>query len=193
MAGFTGRKTRLRGEKPGKPPVLAVRPAPGAGRPSRGILQAGPHRIPCALGRGGVTAFKREGDGGTPIARMRILSAFRRRGRLPGLAVSLPVRWVDPARDGWCDAPSHPAYNRPVRLPFAASHETLARADRLYDCGLVLDWNVSARARHRGSAIFLHIAKAGYRPTEGCVALHPRDLLRIAPLLRPGVALIVSR
>jgi L,D-peptidoglycan transpeptidase YkuD (ErfK/YbiS/YcfS/YnhG family) len=191
MAGFTGRKRPNPPERPKNGPVLRVRPAPG--RPSRGLLQAGPHRLPCALGRGGVTAIKREGDGGTPIGRMRLLSAFRRRGRLPGLALALPVRWVDPARDGWCDAPRHPAYNRPVRLPFPASHERLARGDRLYDCGIVLDWNVTSRARGRGSAIFMHIARKGFFPTEGCVALAPRDLRRLAPLLRPGAVLVVSR
>ena len=30
--------------------------------------------------------------------------------------------------------------------------------------------------RGRGSAIFLHVASPGYRPTEGCVAMTDRDL-----------------
>ncbi|HEY9056313.1 MAG TPA: L,D-transpeptidase family protein, partial [Aurantimonas sp.] len=67
------------------------------------------------------------------------------------------------------------------------------RADRLYDFVVVLDWNITARARHRGSAIFLHIARDGYPPTEGCVAVAPRDMLRLAPLLAPGTRLIVQR
>jgi len=82
------------------------------------------------------------------------------------------------ADDGWCDAPTHPAYNRPVRLPFAASHETMWRTDALYDICIVLDWNMEpGRARDRGSAIFAHLAKDGYRPTEGCIALARRDMV----------------
>ncbi|WP_342586518.1 L,D-transpeptidase family protein [Mangrovicella endophytica] len=147
----------------------------------------------CALGRSGTTIRKREGDGGTPVAAMSLLSAFRRSGRLPGLRSTLPSRMVRERVDGWCDAPTHPAYNRPVRLPFPASTESLARPDRLYDFAVVLDWNVRQRARHRGSAIFLHIARPDYAPTEGCVAVSPRDMLRLAPHLRKGATLRVCR
>ncbi len=162
--------------------------------PRRGVLQAGSLRLPCALGRSGISAFKREGDGATPLAAMGVLGAYVRGGRrgapvrLPGL----PVRRAR-AEDGWCDAPGHPAYNRPVRLPFRASMETMQRADGLYDVVVVLDWNLRSRARGLGSAIFLHVAKAGYRPTEGCVAVSRRDMGRLAPFLRPGARLHVLR
>jgi L,D-peptidoglycan transpeptidase YkuD (ErfK/YbiS/YcfS/YnhG family) len=33
--------------------------------------------------------------------------------------------------------------------------------------------------RGRGSAIFLHLARPGFTPTEGCIALEQRDLLRV--------------
>ena len=36
---------------------------------------------PCALGRGGIRALKREGDGATPLARMRVLSGYWRDDR----------------------------------------------------------------------------------------------------------------
>lgn len=170
-----------------KTPIL-VRRAPRSRQ--KGILQAGPLRIPCALGRSGTSVFKREGDGATPIAAMRLLFAYRPARRLQGLALPLPLR--RPRADlGWCDAPGHAAYNRPVRLPFPASHETILRKDRLYDAVIVLDWNVTARARGRGSAIFLHIAKPGYAPTEGCVAVSATDMRRLAPLLAKGTILNV--
>ena len=35
-----------------------------------------------------------------------------------------------------------------------------------------------------GSAIFLHVAKDGYAPTEGCVALSREDLLALLALAR---------
>ena len=105
---------------------------------------------------------------------------------------TLPIRQTRPG-DGWCDASSHPAYNRPVHLPFAASAETMMRDDRLYDFVVLLDWNITRRARHRGSAIFLHIAKPGYPPTAGCVAVSPKDMLRLAPLLHPEARLTIHR
>lgn len=175
----------------GKNRVIVVRRAPGSA--TRGILAAGSLRVSCALGRTGTTIVKREGDGATPVASMRLLSAWHRSGRMARPSARFPIRRVRPGVDLWCDAPAHPAYNRHVRAPFSASAESLARADRLYDFVVVLDWNISTRARHRGSAIFLHIAKEGFPPTEGCVAVAPRDMLRLAPLLGPGTRLVVKR
>ncbi|TIP33008.1 MAG: hypothetical protein E5X90_08615, partial [Mesorhizobium sp.] len=54
--------------------VLVVRARPG--NPAQGLLQAGQTVFPCALGRGGISASKREGDGATPLAAMRILSGY---------------------------------------------------------------------------------------------------------------------
>ncbi len=54
------------------------------------------------------------------------------------------------------------------------------RRDRLYDVVIVLDYNVTRRMTRGGSAIFFHIAKPGYPPTEGCVAISPRDMAWIA-------------
>ena len=174
-----------------KKSILRVRRAPGA--PTQGILAAGPLRLRCTVGRTGTTIFKREGDGATPVAAMPLLAAWRRGGRMPRVAARLPVRRVRPKVDGWCDAPDHAAYNRHVRLPFPASAETLARTDRLYDFVVVLDWNLRQRARGRGSAIFLHVVSKGYEPTAGCVAVAPRDMLRLAPFLHRRARLVVER
>lgn len=149
-------------------------------------------RLPCALGRSGTTILKREGDGASPVARMALLSVWRRGRRLPGTVPTLPVRPIR-GDDGWCDDPAHAAYNRPVRLPFPASAERMERGDRLYDLVVVLDWNLRSRRRGAGSAIFLHVAKPGYPPTQGCVALAPRDIARISPLVRRGSVLEIRR
>lgn len=169
---------------------ILVRAAPGA--PQKGIFQFGSLRLRCALGKGGVTSGKREGDGATPLASMRLLSAYRRPGGRGGPRFALPTLLTHPDA-GWCDAPGHGAYNRPVRLPFPASAERMRREDRLYDGVVVLDWNVTRRARGLGSAIFLHVARPGFAPTEGCVALTRRDLDRLAPHLRRGMRLTVRR
>ncbi|PHR17679.1 MAG: hypothetical protein COA37_21845 [Hoeflea sp.] len=157
----------------------------------KALVQLGPLTFQAALGRGGVTSFKREGDGGTPRARMAVLSGFRKGGMLTPDRAGLKLRRVG-GRDGWCDAPGHGRYNRPVRLPFSASYETLLRNDVLYDFGFVLDWNIRTRRRGMGSAIFLHVAKPGFPPTEGCIALKRGDMLRLMPLIRRGTVVRVA-
>ncbi|WP_110033786.1 L,D-transpeptidase family protein [Hoeflea marina] len=155
------------------------------GRPTRALVSFGGLVFAAAIGRGGKTAFKREGDGATPRGDLKVLGGYRS-GSLRAPVISATKLGRAGARDGWCDAPDHAAYNRYVRLPFGASHETLARPDALYDVVLVLDWNVRCRRRGAGSAIFLHLARPGYEPTEGCVALKRRDLMRILPHIRRG-------
>ena len=182
--------SRQRGVDPVRLRTLAVRPAPGDRQ--RALVRFGPLSFRAALGRGGVTAFKREGDGATPLAKMAVLGGFRRGGLLAPDRAGISLERVS-GRDGWCDAAYHAAYNRPVRLPFAASHETLCRHDALYDFGLVLDWNINCRRRGAGSAIFLHVARPGFLPTEGCVALRRGDLIRLMPFLGRGTIVRVTR
>ena len=66
-----------------------------------------------------------------------------------------------------------------MRLPYPASAERLWREDALYDLVVVLDYNERPRVRGRGSAIFMHVARPGYAPTEGCIALARPHLLRL--------------
>lgn len=146
--------------------------------------------IPCALGRGGVTRRKREGDGSTPCGIMRPLQAFWRADRLRRPRSALPLAPVRP-HDGWCDDVGHPRYNQPVRLPFPASHEVMTRADAIYDVVVDLDWNRRPAIRGRGSAIFLHLARPGLKPTEGCIAVQPKAMRFILPRLRPTTRIVV--
>jgi len=162
---------------------ILVRPAPG--NPRQAIVQAGSLTFRAALGRSGRTSRKREGDGATPIAAMRLLYGYYRRDHhAANLASGLSMA---PIRRSmlWCDAASDANYNRPVKTPFAASHEAMMRKDHLYDICLVMDWNISSRRRSCGSAIFFHLARPGYQPTEGCVAISRRDMLRLLPLIGP--------
>jgi L,D-peptidoglycan transpeptidase YkuD (ErfK/YbiS/YcfS/YnhG family) len=146
----------------------------------------------CALGKGGVrpATQKREGDGATPAARMPLRRVLFRADRGPPPRCAVPVEPIAPA-DGWCDDPTHRSYNRPVTLPFDASHEALWRDDEVYDLIGVLGWNDDPVERGRGSAIFLHLARPDFRPTEGCVALGARDLRRVLEAGLTGVEVVL--
>jgi L,D-peptidoglycan transpeptidase YkuD (ErfK/YbiS/YcfS/YnhG family) len=142
-----------------------------------------------ALGRGGVRVDKHEGDGATPAGVLPLRMVLYRpdRGQAPACAV--PVRALA-QDDGWCDDPAYPAYNRPVRLPIEASAEALWRDDAIYDIIGVLGWNDSPVEKGLGSAIFLHVARPDYAPTDGCVALAPDHLRRV---LAMGLTELVVR
>src|SRR5690606_18279935 len=116
---------------------------------------------------------------------------FFRADRVARPVTRLPVRPLGPHM-GWCDDPDHPRYNRLVPLPFSAGHERLWREDHLYDIVVVLDYNLRPVVRGRGSAVFFHLARPGYRPTEGCVAVSERDMRRILLQCRPGTVLRVD-
>ncbi len=145
--------------------------------------------LPCVIGRGGVTAHKREGDGATPTGIHRIVGCLYRGDRL-----ARPTPWATPIRPGdlWSDTPDDALYNTLVRAPYRHSHEALRRADRLYDLVLLTNWNWPDAVAHRGSAIFIHRWRRPGYPTEGCIALAPQDLLWITRRVVPGSRLIVG-
>lgn len=145
---------------------------------------------PCALGRTGVQVRKREGDGATPLATMRPVAVYWRADRVRRPRTRLPVRPIR-AHDGWCDDVAHRRYNRLVRLPFPAGHEKMRRDDGLYDIVVELDWNRTPAMRGRGSAIFLHLAKPGFPPTQGCIAVTLKTMRLILPHLRPTTRIAV--
>jgi L,D-peptidoglycan transpeptidase YkuD (ErfK/YbiS/YcfS/YnhG family) len=150
----------------------------------------GNRRMICALGRAGIVREKREGDGATPAGRMAMRRVLYRPDREPLPATRLPAQALDPA-DGWCDAAGDPAYNRPVRMPYPASAETLWREDGLYDLIVILGHNDEPVVPGRGSAIFLHLARAHNAPTEGCIALTRSDLLLVLAEADPSSAVVV--
>ncbi|RME18184.1 MAG: hypothetical protein D6801_01875 [Alphaproteobacteria bacterium] len=137
-------------------------------------------RFPCAIGRGGITPAKREGDGATPAGAHRlVLGAWRADRRTPP-ATALPLLAVGP-HDIWSDDPRDPAYNHwQTRTETPYSHERLRRGDRLYDLFFVTDWNWPDATPGQGSAIFVHLWRRPRFPTAGCIAFRARDLDWIA-------------
>lgn len=121
---------------------------------------------------------------------MKLLYGFIRGDHVPFLETPLQMRRI--RKDMlWCDEPNNPNYNRLVKAPFKPSHEEMLRRDGLYDICLVLDWNISSRRRHRGSAIFFHLIKPGYEPTAGCVAVSLKDMQRLIRFFRRGTTVRV--
>jgi len=150
-------------------------------------------RARAALGRSGLrpAEAKREGDGATPIGAWPFRRVLWRADRLRAPQTRLAVCPIAPDA-GWCDAPADPSYNRPVELPYPASAETLWRSDSLYDVVAVLGYNDAPVRPGAGSAIFLHVAYADYRPTQGCVAVALADLRRLLTGVGPEDFLIVG-
>ena len=114
-----------------------------------------------------------------------MLQVFYRADRVARPLTALPVRALR-RRDGWCDAPADANYNRRVTVPYRASAEAMWRSDAIYDIVVILDHNTRPRMRGKGSAIFIHLARKGYAPTEGCIALGSRDLRMLLRNCAPG-------
>lgn len=162
--------------------ILRVRTRPG--HRTRGLLMAAGFTIPAVLGRSGVVANKREGDGATPRGRFRLLRLWWRADRAPRPRTLLPVRRIDPAI-AWCEDPDDRRYNRPFRRSAKEAGDRLWRDDHLYDFIIELDHNTYPRVAGRGSAVFLHVARPNRAPTAGCVALASAALVRLIARLGP--------
>jgi len=148
-----------------------------AGR-SRGVLLAGRHALPVVLGRAGVAAGKREGDGATPRGRFALTRLWWRADRAPRPRTRLPVRRIDRAL-AWCENPADRRYNRPFRRSASEPGDRLWRDDHLYDLVIELSHNTRPRVAGRGSAVFVHVARPDRSGTAGCVALDAKDLRRL--------------
>jgi len=156
--------------------LIRVRSRPG--HRTAGVLLIGGRAIRVVLGRAGIRANKREGDGGTPRGRFRPVRLWWRADRLPRPPTGLPVRRITP-RLAWCEDPEDRRYNRPFLRSASEPGDRLWREDHLYDLIVVLGYNDAPRIKGRGSAIFIHVASPGLKPTQGCIALERSHLLRL--------------
>ena len=161
-------------------------------RPGRGVLRHRSLLVPCALGRAGVRANKQEGDGATPVGIFALRRLWYRADRLEAPPMRDTAMRAIGRDDGWCDDPQSVEYNRPISLPHPARHERLWRDDALYDLMVELGYNDGPIVPGAGSAIFLHVARPDYGPTEGCVAIAKGDLLRLLATVGPNTRLSVA-
>ena len=175
-------------------PILSqfavIRVAARPGWRTRGWLSAGAVRIPIALGRSGVAANKREGDGATPRGVFRLVRLWWRADRMPRPPTLLPARRIA-ADDAWIEDSENRRYNHAVKRTAQEPGDRLWRTDHLYDMLIELDHNTRPRVAGRGSAVFVHVARPGFGPTAGCVALEAKRLRwllsRVGPKTRIAV------
>src|SRR6478672_9744329 len=172
-------------------PLSLIRVRPAAGNPQRGWLTADGWTIPVALGRGGIKANKREGDGGTPRGTFRPRQLWWRADRHSRPRTFLPVRAIRPD-DAWCEDPQSRHYNQPVRRDRGQGGDRLRRDDHLYDFIVEIDHNSSPRIAGRGSAVFLHLARENFSPTAGCVSMTEGAMLRLLRRLGPHTRIVIG-
>ena len=162
-----------------------------AGDPRRGWLTSDGRTVPVALGRGGIIANKREGDGGTPKGIFRPRQLWWRADRHPRPRTLLPARAIRPD-DGWCEDPLDRHYNQPIRLEGDRGGDRLQRDDHLYDFIVEIDHNTSPRIAGRGSAVFLHLARRDFSPTAGCVSMTKSAMLRLLERLDTETKIVIE-
>ena len=136
------------------------------------------YRIKCAIGKRGIQKKKEEGDFITPIGLYKINYILYRKDRIKKLDTilkKLPIK----KNMGWCDDSRSKKYNKLIKTPFTYSYEKLFKKENIYDIILVLNYNMNPIKKNKGSAIFIHIAKKGYKNTEGCVAIKKNELIKL--------------
>lgn len=159
-----------------------------------GTLTVAGRTFACSVGKGGIVPAdrKREGDGATPAGIWPLRDGFWRSDRLAKPTGPLAFTAIAPDMV-WDDDPASPAYNTLQRRQLTEHPERLMRADGIYDIVVPLGFNDGPIVPGRGSAIFLHVAREGYTPTAGCVALSRDDLLAVLGLLDERPALDVRQ
>ncbi len=152
----------------------------------------------CLVGKKGfqLAKDKAEGDGCTPVGVFPLRQLFYRPDvyGTGDLVTSLETQVIQPFF-GWCDASSHPDYNRLVDLRLFEkdiSHEKMWREDPLYNIVIAIGYNDDPVIKGKGSAIFIHLAREGYRGTRGCIALSESDMREVITYLSPGSMIVIE-
>jgi len=143
-----------------------------------GLIKYKSFKFRCALGKAGIGGKKREGDNVTPTGTFKIVKIYYRSDRIKKIASKF--RAIEITKNmGWCDDPNSKNYNQLINLPSRYGHEKLFKKNNIYDIIVILNYNMKPVIKNKGSAIFIHVAKKNYQPTQGCVALKKNDLLKI--------------
>ena len=137
------------------------------------------YKLRCSIGKRGISINKKEGDKKTPKGEFKLKYILYRKDRIFDLKTRLK-KIVIKKRMGWCDDPNSNYYNKIINFPSKYSAEKLWKKENVYDIIIVIDYNLNPVIKNKGSAIFLHIAKRKYRPTNGCIAVSKKNIRLIA-------------
>jgi len=141
-----------------------------------GYLKYKNFKFQCALGESGIKEKIKEGDNVTPKGIFKITRIYYRPDKIK--KIISPINIIKIKKNmGWCDDPTSNSYNKEIKLPTKFGYEKLYRKDHIYDLIAVISYNLNPIIKGKGSAIFLHIAKKKFSPTQGCIALKKKDLL----------------
>jgi L,D-peptidoglycan transpeptidase YkuD (ErfK/YbiS/YcfS/YnhG family) len=145
------------------------------------------------VGRNGLSAHHREGDGTTPTGTYGIGPVVFGIDADPGVSLRYH-RLV--CGDWWDENAQSPTYNtfRHVACgtspPFRGGSEALWRITPAYRLFALIQYNVAPIVPGRGSAIFLHVDTG--RPTNGCVSVPRSELRSLLRRLRPGARIAIT-
>ena len=141
------------------------------------------YKAKCAVGKRGISIKKKEGDFITPKGTFKIREIFYRKDRVQNLITRIK-KTVIRKNMGWCDDPKSKKYNKLIYFPFKHSAEKLYRRENIYDIILVLNFNMNPVKKNKGSAIFIHVAKKNFQPTQGCIALDKSELIKMVKSIK---------
>jgi L,D-peptidoglycan transpeptidase YkuD (ErfK/YbiS/YcfS/YnhG family) len=149
------------------------------------------YKIKCAIGKRGITSKKLEGDNKTPRGTFAFKYLFYRKDRILKIESFLKQNIIK-KNMGWCDDSFSKQYNKLIKFPFKYGAEKLWLTQNIYDLIVVINYNTDPIVKHKGSAIFLHIAKKNYSPTRGCIAIKKRDLILLIRKIKKETKLIIN-
>ncbi|WP_162950336.1 L,D-transpeptidase family protein [Rhizobium jaguaris] len=179
-------------------PTVKVRVPRNSTELHYGTLSIGEWTAPCIVGRGGLIAasLKREGDGCTPIGIFPLRYGFYNSSRWTPPPSGLPFPFV-PMTDEmvWEEDAESPSYNRLTITPGGAPDaERLnrVRPEPLFDIVVPIGYNDASVEPYRGSALFVHAARADMSGTAGCVAVRQSDLRHLVSRLVPGMVIDID-
>ena len=156
-----------------------------------GYLKYKNFKFRCSLGKAGIKKKTKEGDQVTPKGIFKVIKIYYRKDKIK--KIISPIKKIQIKKNmGWCDDPKSDLYNQQIKLPNKFSYEKLYRKDGLYDIILVLNYNTSPIVKKKGSAIFIHIAKRQFKPTEGCIGLKKNDLIKLLKKIKKNTKIKIN-
>ena len=149
------------------------------------------YKLNCCIGKSGIKNSKKEGDLATPKGTFKLGLLYYRKDRIKLPKCKIKKKIIK-KNMGWCNDSKSNMYNREINFPFNYNSEKLYKKENVYDLFLLIKYNTTPVIKKKGSAIFLHIAKKNYIPTQGCVAISKKDFIKILPLINNNTSIMIN-